>query len=119
MKHIIKLSVCIALTVITLSCKKDADPIVTHASSEPTHESNKMMMQIHMMMNEMDTMNMTGGPDNHFAKMMRMHHMGAIMMAKSVEAYIEHKEITDLTKAIVETQTEEIALMNSLLQTIN
>lgn len=57
--------------------------------------------------------------DKVFLKDMVMHHMGAIMMAKSVEAYIEHKEITDLTKAIVETQTEEIALMNSLLQTIN
>jgi uncharacterized protein (DUF305 family) len=49
---------------------------------------------------------------------MIMHHMGAIMMAQSVQPYIENQEITDLTKAIVETQTEEIQLMRQMLKTL-
>jgi uncharacterized protein (DUF305 family) len=53
--------------------------------------------------------------DKVFLEDMVMHHMGAIMMAQSVQRYIEHKEITDLSKAIVETQTEEIQLMRKML----
>lgn len=53
--------------------------------------------------------------DKIFLEDMVMHHMGAIMMARSVQPYIEHKEMTDLTKAIVETQTEEIQLMRKML----
>lgn len=54
--------------------------------------------------------------DQRFLEDMVMHHMGAIMMARSVQPYIEHQEITDLTAAIVETQTDEIELMRNLLQ---
>lgn len=53
--------------------------------------------------------------DKVFLEDMIMHHMGAIMMAQSVQSYIEHKEMTDLTKAIVETQTQEIQLMRNLV----
>jgi uncharacterized protein (DUF305 family) len=53
--------------------------------------------------------------DKVFLEDMVMHHMGAVMMAQSVQPYIEHKEMTDLTKAIVETQTEEIQLMRKML----
>ena len=52
--------------------------------------------------------------DKVFLEDMEMHHMGAIMMAKSVQPYIKHKEITELTKAIIETQTAEIELMRKL-----
>ena len=53
--------------------------------------------------------------DKVFLEDMVMHHMGAVMMAQSVQPYIEHTEITDLSKAIVETQTVEIQLMKKLL----
>jgi uncharacterized protein (DUF305 family) len=54
--------------------------------------------------------------DKVFLEDMVMHHMGAVMMARSVQPYIEHKEITDLSKAIVETQTVEIQLMKNMLR---
>lgn len=57
--------------------------------------------------------------DKVFLEDMIMHHEGALMMAQSVQPYIENKEITDLTKAIMETQTAEIRLMKSLLQNLN
>lgn len=56
--------------------------------------------------------------DKRFLEDMIMHHMGAIMMARSVQPYIEHQEITDLAKAIQTTQTAEIELMRSLLRSI-
>jgi len=56
--------------------------------------------------------------DKRFLEDMVMHHMGAIMMARSVQPYIEHEEITALTKAIEETQTAEIELMRQLISDI-
>ncbi len=53
--------------------------------------------------------------DEVFLGDMIMHHMGAVMMAQSVQPYIEHQEMTDLTKAIIETQTAEIQLMRRLI----
>ncbi len=54
--------------------------------------------------------------DKTFLEDMVMHHMGAIMMAQSVTPYIEHPEITTLTKAIITGQTAEIELMRKLLK---
>jgi len=56
--------------------------------------------------------------DKIFLEDMIMHHMGAIMMAQSVQPYIENQEITDLTKVIIETQTAEIELMRQMLKTL-
>lgn len=53
--------------------------------------------------------------DQTFLEDMVHHHMGAIMMAQSVQPYIENAEITTLTKAIIESQTAEIQLMRQLL----
>lgn len=52
--------------------------------------------------------------DKAFLADMVMHHMGAIMMAQSVQGYIEHEEMTTLTKAIISSQSDEIELMQEL-----
>ncbi len=52
--------------------------------------------------------------DKRFLEDMVMHHRGAIMMAQSVQEYIEHQEIADLSEAIILTQTEEIKVMKRL-----
>jgi uncharacterized protein (DUF305 family) len=54
--------------------------------------------------------------DRMFLEDMIGHHMGAIMMARSVQPYIEHDEITELTEAIVSSQSAEIAQMRQMLQ---
>lgn len=56
--------------------------------------------------------------DKRFLEDMIGHHMGAIMMAQSVQPYIEHDEIATLTQAIVTTQSAEIAQMRQILQAI-
>lgn len=54
--------------------------------------------------------------DRVFLEDMIGHHMGAIMMARSVQPYIEREEIAELTQAIVSTQSAEIAQMRQMLQ---
>jgi uncharacterized protein (DUF305 family) len=54
--------------------------------------------------------------DRAFLEDMVMHHMGAIMMAQSVGAYIEHGEIRTLAETIVRTQSNEITYMRQLLE---
>lgn len=54
--------------------------------------------------------------DKRFLEDMIMHHMGAIMMARSVLPFIEHQEIANLAVAIRTTQTAEIELMRDMLR---
>lgn len=56
--------------------------------------------------------------DRIFLEDMVMHHMGAIMMARSVVPYIEHQEIEELTEAIVSSQSTEIMQMRQMLQSL-
>ena len=56
--------------------------------------------------------------DRVFLEDMIMHHMGAIMMARSVQPYVEHEEIAELTQAIVSTQSAEITQMRQMLQVL-
>ena len=56
--------------------------------------------------------------DKVFLEDMVMHHRGAIMMAQSVQPYIEHKEITDLSKAIIDSQSLEIKQMQAILKNL-
>lgn len=53
--------------------------------------------------------------DAAFLEDMIMHHMGAIMMARSVQPYVTHAEIRILTEAIARTQSEEIMQMQRML----
>lgn len=56
--------------------------------------------------------------DRVFLEDMVGHHMGAIMMAQSVQPYIEHEEITKLTEAIAKTQSIEIDEMKQMLKSL-
>ncbi|MEK7462105.1 MAG: DUF305 domain-containing protein [Patescibacteria group bacterium] len=54
--------------------------------------------------------------DKAFLEDMIPHHMGAIMMAHSVQGYIEHSEMKTLTKNIVDSQSNEIGQMQAMLR---
>ena len=56
--------------------------------------------------------------DRVFLEDMIMHHMGAIMMARSVQPYIVHDEMTVLTQSVVSTQSTEIVQMREMLQSL-
>ena len=57
--------------------------------------------------------------DKAFLEDMVMHHMGAIMMAQSVQQYIEHEEVQTLSEAIISSQSAEIKLMQQLYTTLD
>jgi uncharacterized protein (DUF305 family) len=53
--------------------------------------------------------------DKVFLEDMIHHHMGAIMMARSVAPFIEREETRTLTETIIKTQSAEIETMRTLL----
>lgn len=52
--------------------------------------------------------------DRIFLHDMTMHHMGAIMMSRSVQPYLEHEVMQQLTKDIIVNQSREIKTMQEL-----
>lgn len=56
--------------------------------------------------------------DRAFLEDMIAHHKGAITMARSVLAHVEHEEVRHLAEAVISTQTEEIHHMRQLLSEI-
>lgn len=54
--------------------------------------------------------------DKAFLQDMIMHHMGALMMARSVKPYIEHEEMEKLTQDVLTTQSKEITQMRQMVQ---
>ena len=74
---------------------------------EPTGEYEPMMRELKGLSGE--------ELDRVFLTDMIRHHMGAIMMARSVQPYIEHSELETLTQNIVSSQSREIRQMRSYL----
>lgn len=52
--------------------------------------------------------------DRIFLHDMTMHHMGAIMMSRSVQSYLEHDVMRELTNNIIVNQSREIETMQQL-----
>lgn len=52
--------------------------------------------------------------DRVFLHDMTMHHMGAIMMARSVQPYLEHDSMKELTSNIIVNQSKEIETMQQI-----
>lgn len=115
MKSLSKISACLLLIASIAACKKNEQTPAPTTSAIPSHESNKMMMEMHKMMDKMDTMDMSGGPDNHFAKMMRMHHMGAIDMSNIAIAQGTDTTIRRISQAMIQKQNMEITDLTNFL----
>lgn len=114
MKNLFKnLTVCILL-LASSSCKKDNDLIKVQQ-----HDENQMMRIMHEMMNKMDQMMMTKDPDVDFAMMMKMHHQGAIEMAKFELQAGSDKQIKDMAQNLITEQENEIRELESFLSKNN
>jgi hypothetical protein len=88
------------------------DAAMDHAPSE---SAQAYMDAMQTMMEDMETMEMTGDPGADFAIMMIPHHQSAIDMA---EAYLKHgddPEITTLANEIIAAQKEEIEFLQNWL----
>lgn len=78
--------------------------------------SSKSMMQ--MMQENMDQMKATpstGNPDNDFAALMKVHHMGALQMAEAEVAQGTDAEVKQMAQKMIGEQQKEIAELNAFL----
>jgi uncharacterized protein (DUF305 family) len=108
--------ICVGIILGLSSCKnKKEDAIVISPPTQPGHTENKMMNEVHTMMNIMDTMNMSGDPDTHFAKMMKMHHQGAINMSNIVLSEGKDTTIKRIAQSMKMMQMAEITNLNNFL----
>jgi len=79
------------------------------------HDENKMMSIMHAMMDKMHTMQMNEDPDFVFAKMMIMHHQGAINMSDEVLKSGDDATIKAIATKIKTDQQKEIQDLQSFI----
>ncbi len=99
-----------------------ADTSTVNASHEGSHTdstgvaSNKSMMQLMQSnMNQMKAVQSTGNPDNDFAALMKIHHMGALEMSQVEVSQGTNAEIKQIAEKMISDQQKEIAELNSFL----
>ncbi|WP_164735416.1 DUF305 domain-containing protein [Pseudoflavitalea rhizosphaerae] len=76
---------------------------------------NKMAEVMHKMMQEMNNASLHGDPDNHFARMMQLHHSGVLNMGNLVLEHNGDPAMTEMVKTIMQKQKEEIAALQLFL----
>lgn len=77
--------------------------------------SKSMMQMMQENMDQMKAVPSTGNPDNDFAALMKVHHMGALQMAEAELAKGSDEELKKMAQRMVEEQQKEIAELNSFL----
>ncbi|MBO9632390.1 MAG: DUF305 domain-containing protein [Chitinophagaceae bacterium] len=82
-----------------------------------THEQhpNNMMAAMHNMMEEMDNASLHGDPDNHFARMMQLHHAGALSMGDRLLQDGRDLTLAGIARDMIQKQKEEIAALQLFL----
>jgi uncharacterized protein (DUF305 family) len=101
-----------ALILSLTACDKD-DGIKLQS-----HDANKMMTLMHQMMSRMDTVPVTNDPDIDFARMMRVHHQGAIEMANLELQEGKNDSLKRMAQKIINEQQTEIQLLGAILLTL-
>jgi uncharacterized protein (DUF305 family) len=94
------------------ACKKDNDGLQLQS-----HDENRMMDSLHAMMSRMEAMPMTNDPEIDFAKMMTMHHQGAINMSAVQKQYGSSDTLKRFSQKVIAAQTMEIQQLNAILAT--
>ncbi len=79
------------------------------------HDQNRMMDSMHAMMNRMMATSKTNDPEIDFAKMMIMHHQGAINMSNVEIQAGSNDSLKRTAQKIITEQQAEIAQFNTIL----
>lgn len=112
MKTSYKILGLVAVMALFTACSDDNDDDKVTVQA---HDQNQMMTVMHDMMADMDMMKVTQDPDIDYATMMKMHHMGAIEMAKVELQSGSNTEMKAMAQAIIDAQQKEIATLDSFL----
>ena len=98
------------------ACKKDDDGLTLQS-----HDENRMMDSMHVMMSRMEAMPKTNDPEIDFPKMMIMHHQGAINMGNVQIQNGTNDSLKRISQKMIMMQQMEIQELNTILtsQTVN
>lgn len=100
-----------AAAVLLVSCSDDDNNGIT----QQAHNENEIMTRMHSMIMEMEAMPMTNDPDIDFAKMMIMHHEGAIEMANYELENGDNTEMKAKAQSIITEQQQEISELQQIV----
>lgn len=96
--------------------EQHTDSATANSSMDTSSMSGMSMMSIMQRnMDQMKAMASTSNPDNDFAAMMKMHHMGAIEMAQVEVGQGTNAEMKAMAHKMVDDQQKEVAEFNSFL----
>lgn len=100
-----------AVALLFAACSKDDNNGVMLQA----HDQNRMMDSMHVMMDRMMAMPKTNDPEIDFAKMMIMHHQGAINMSNVELQAGKNDSLKRMAQKIITEQQAEIQQFNTIL----
>ena len=74
-----------------------------------------MMDIMNMNMQDMKALPSTNNPDNDFAALMKIHHMGALEMAQAELSQGQDPQLKSMAQKMIDAQQQEIAELNTFL----
>lgn len=98
------------LLLLTAGCDSDEK----NMEMQP-HDESKMMSIMDEMMKNMEAMPMNADPDINFAKMMLLHHQGAVEMANEELRSGDDNAMKATAQKVIEAQQKEIQDLQSFL----
>ncbi len=110
MKNSFLLLIAASVIFLTACSKNDNNGIQLQA-----HDQNRMMDSMHAMVDRMMAMPKTNDPEIDFAKMMIMHHQGAINMSNVELQAGSNDSLKRTAQKIITEQQAEIAQFNTIL----
>lgn len=109
MKKVIFSIAMITIGLGFTACKKDADGIILQS-----HDDNRMMDSMHVMMDRMEAITMTMDPEVDFSEMMIMHHEGALNMSRALVSAGKNDSLKRFAQKVITDQTSEIAVLKTI-----
>ena len=103
-----------AVVLLITACTKDND----NNQFLQSHDDNRMMDTMHAIMDRMMAMPMTNDPEIDFAKMMIMHHQGAMNMANVQLQEGKNDSLKRTAQKIIRDQQMEIQQFQTILATL-
>ena len=103
-----------AIVLLITACTRDND----NNQFLQSHDDNRMMDTMHAIMDRMMAMPMTNDPEIDFAKMMIMHHQGAMDMANVQLQEGKNDSLKRTAQKIIREQQMEIQQFQTILTTL-
>ena len=86
-----------------------------HTGDTSAGSDKSMMQMMQENMDQMKAIKSTGNPDNDFAALMKVHHMGALEMAQVEVAKGSDPKMKEMAQKMIGEQQKEIAELNTFL----